>query len=150
MDTIEKQIDEFRYEAAEGTKVRIVGDLAVNDDERVIPFLLEVLADPDEFALARVEAAKLLGSGLEAHRDQICEVLAAVIESTHESDAIFIHALEAASAYHHYSGELREVMRSAEARMSGQAADPHGDRTSVARDAELALGFLEELGGLDV
>lgn len=150
MDTIEKQIDEFRYEAADGAKVRIVEDMAVNDDERVIPFLLEVLSDPDEFELARMEAAKLLGAGFEIQREWICEVLVQVLDRTHASEAVFRSVMDAASAYDHHSPELRAALRQAEARSLD--ADPLKAvrRESTSRDAELALGFLEELGGLDL
>ena len=150
MDTIEKQIDEFRYEAADGAKVRIVEDMAVNEDERVIPFLLEVLSDADEFELARVEAAKLLGSGFEVQRDRICEVLAQVLDRTHASEAVFSSVMDAASAYDHHSAELRAALREAEARLLDADPEVALRRESSSRDAELALGFLEELGGLDL
>ncbi len=150
MDAIEKQIDEFRYEAVDGAKVRIVEDMAVNDDERVIPFLLEVLCDPDEFELARVEAAKLLGSGFEVQRERICEALAEVLDRTHASEAVFNPVMDAASAYDHHSTELRAALRRAEER--ALEADPQGvsRRETSTRDAELALGFLDELGGLEL
>lgn len=147
MDTIEKQIDEFRYEAADGAKVRIVEDMAVNDDERVVPFLLEVLADPGEFELARVEAAKLLMSGLEAHRPAICEALAEVLRRSQESEAVRCHALEAAEAYGEESAELRAAIE--QARRDGPRAE-EAARAEASDDAEMAMGFLEELGGLDV
>ena len=150
MDTIEKQIDEFRYEAADGAKVRIVEDMAVNDDERVIPFLLEVLSDADEFELARVEAAKLIGSGFEIQRERICEVLAQVLDRTHASEAVFSSVMDAASAYDHHSPELRAALREAEARLLDVDPQVALRRESSSRDAELALGFLEELGGLDL
>ena len=150
MDTIEKQIDEFRYEAADGAKVRIVEDMAVNDDERVIPFLLEIISDPDEFELARVEAARLVGSGFEIQLERICEVLAQVLDRTHASEAVFSPVMDAASAYDHHSAELRAALRRAEARILDADPQVARSRESSSRDAELALGFLDELGGLDL
>ena len=149
MDTIEKQIDEFRYEAADGAKVRIVEDMAVNEDERVIPFLLEVLSDADEFELARVEAAKLLGSGFEVQRDRICEVLAQVLDRAHASEAVFSSVMDAAAPT---TTTRRAPRRCARPRPGSSMRIRRWlpGRESSSRDAELALGFLEELGGLDL
>ena len=144
------EIDEFRFEAVDGAKVRIVEDMAVNEDERVIPFLLEVLADPDEFELARVESAKLLSSGFESQRDRICQVLAEGIRSSHESEATFMAEMDAASAYHHHSAELREAVQESDARRELLLREGGVDGGRALRDAELALGFLDELGGLDL
>ncbi|MDA8959690.1 hypothetical protein N9185_00580 [bacterium] len=150
MDTIENQIDEFRFEAVDGAKVRIVEEMAVNDDERVIPFLLEVLADPDEFELARVKSAKLLSSGFEFQRERTCEVLAEVIRASQGSEAIFMAAMDAASAYHHHSAELRRAVQEYEGRRDTLLQGRGADEDRARRDAELALEFLDEMGGLDL
>ncbi len=150
MDTIENQIDEFRFEAADGAKVRIVEEMAVNDDERVIPFLLEVLADSDEFELARVESARLLSSGFEFQRERTCEVLAEVIRASHGAEALFMAVMDAASAYHHHSAELRQAVQESEERRASLLKGRGTDEDRAVRDAELALEFLDELGGLDL
>jgi len=58
--------------------------------------------------------------------------------------------MDAASAYDHHSTELRAALRRAEER--ALEADPQGvsRRETSTRDAELALGFLDELGGLEL
>jgi hypothetical protein len=66
MSEVERLIDAFR---AEGTaagnpwKLDVVLDLAREDDPRVVPFLLSVLADPHESIAVRLDVLKRVRNG---------------------------------------------------------------------------------------
>ncbi|MEM9380981.1 MAG: hypothetical protein AAGB93_13600 [Planctomycetota bacterium] len=111
MDTIEQQIHEFRHEATEGVKPRLIEDLSYTEDERILPFLLEVLCDADEVDLARIEAAKALMVDIERQRDAICEALISVIERDGEDEGVRSHAVQAASPYVNESDELLDAVK---------------------------------------
>lgn len=111
MDSIEQQIHEYRYEAAEGVKPRIVEELSWTEDERILPFLLEVLGDATETELARVEAARALMVDIEKRRDEIVDTLLAVIERDDEDDVVRNQAVQAASPYVNDSDELVEAVK---------------------------------------
>ncbi|MEM9800913.1 MAG: hypothetical protein AAGA20_11355 [Planctomycetota bacterium] len=111
MDSIEQQIHEFRYEAVDGAKPRIVEELSWTEDERILPFLLDVLADQDEYEPARIEAARALMSDIESMREEICDVLVAVLDREHEDGDVRSQALEAAKYFLEDSEELAEAVR---------------------------------------
>ena len=99
MDAIEQQIHEYRYEATDGAKPRIVEELSWTEDERILPFLLEILADMDEPEAARVEAARALTSEIDAMRDDVLDVLRSVIERDDDDLVVREQALRAAALF---------------------------------------------------
>ena len=110
MDTIEQQIHEFKHEATEGVKPRLIEDLSYTEDERILPFLLSVLCDADEVDVARIEAAKALMVDIERQRDASCDALISGTERDEEDEGVRRHAVEAASSYVNDSDDLLDVV----------------------------------------
>ena len=117
MDTVASLIEQYRQEDTELEKTdqshkdEIIIELESSDDPRVLPFLLEVLADENEYDLARIEVLKILE--LREHRDKsederIAELVRRVMISDPDDD-VRNYAAIAAGNYVTADGMIKEL-----------------------------------------
>jgi hypothetical protein len=106
MDDVQRLIQEFRSEDTTtlgdfSKKVEIITDLEYMDDQRIMPFFLEIVSDENEYDLARIEVLKILRlkEPLEAETDEkIARILTNILSNSADDD-VRIYAAMTASTY---------------------------------------------------
>jgi hypothetical protein len=114
MDEVERLLRTFRAQHGVAWKLDVLLDLGVVRDPRVVPFMLDVLADADEAVAVRLDVLKRLRNGRLAadERPNVALVLQRLI--TDASDPVLrLHAALALAEFVDVSGAITALANAA-------------------------------------